>query len=75
MTKGICYWEEFPNGYWEPGCQGKDKKQLIAFPGQTNPVTVCYGICPYCLKDLFEIPKKDPVKDDFLMELNLKEYQ
>lgn len=71
MNKNICYWYERDNGYWEAGCQKSMPKRLIQFQDGVGPVVACHGICPACLKDLFEVPKTTD-KDEFINELNTR---
>lgn len=69
MSKEICYWEEFPNGYWEAGCQKNDGKKLVSFAEKAGPVVACYGVCPFCLKDIFEDSKTESI-DNLEIDLN-----
>lgn len=70
----ICYWLERDDGNWEPGCYRIYKKHLISFPDGNGPVVAYKGICPNCCKPLFEKCKRNPEVDDFMSELNLREF-
>lgn len=70
----ICYWLECDDGYWEPGCYRSHRERLISFPDGKGPVVSCKGVCPNCGNPVFEKQKRNPEVDDFIMEMNLREF-
>ena len=69
----ICYWFERDNGYWEAGCQKSEPKRLMSFSQGVGPAEAYQGMCPACLKDLFEV-RKTTDKEEFINELNLRDF-
>lgn len=70
MSADICYWLDDGDGQWKPGCFDG----TILFPNGKGPVVSCKGVCPNCGNTVFEKVKQNPDVDDFLMELNVREF-